>query len=139
MISSYNSESLNKTIRSDELSELSTEDLNALLGDLINAIKSIDAQINETIDLESRHGLASDNDWLRRAKTKRRICLQMAGGAERQLKEAGEVLPEGAYAERFQEAYTKHFEKILFEELGPALESIKKEAKELALNDLGHN
>ena len=45
----------------------------------------------------------------------------------------------GAYAERFQEAYTKHYEKILFEELGPDLETIKKEAKELALNDVGPN
>lgn len=139
MISSYNSESLNRTIRADELTELSTEDLNALLGDLIKAIKSIDEQINETIELEIKHGLSPDNDWLHRAKTKRRICLQLAGKTEKYLQGTDSVPAVGAYAERFQEAYTKHYEKILFEELGPDLETIKKEAKELALNDVGPN
>lgn len=130
MIPRFDSDSLGTRVCLNELDQFPAETLASLRDDVIKAVKDIDVQINETIALESRYGLTPDNDWLHRAKMKRRICLQFAIKIDKLLK--------GSEYISYQEAYAKHFEDILAEEIGPtSLERIKKEAKELALNDVG--
>lgn len=88
--------------------------------------------MSQAEEFQQSAGISPDEDWLHRAKKKRKICLDFAIKASAALR--------GRSGISFEEAYQKRLDEILCEELDPAtVDRIKKEAKELALDDVGRN
>ena len=129
----FRSKDLGRVVSLAEVDSLDASDQKLLYEELIEAVTSIDSTIKEIGGLEKRSGIRTDSDWLHRAKKKRRICLEFAAKLNTIL--GGSEAPTVTY----EEAYKKHLREILSEELGPILETIEKEAAELARADVGRD
>ena len=124
----FNSQSLNRSVLSSELQQLSPQDLDKLKTELLSCIEEISTSLTEISSFEKRHGYASDEEWQHRAKKKLRISTQFAAKIE--------AFEKGAPVS-YKQAYEKRFLQILSEELDPvSLERIQDEAAELARSDV---
>jgi len=127
----FKSKNLDREVFLSELYDLPLNEQKLLYEEAIESINGIDSSIKEISRLEKQSGVSGDTDWLHRAKKKRRICLEFAAKLNTFIN--GAETPKVSY----EEAYKKHFHRILLEELGPDLERIEAEAAELARTDMG--
>jgi len=129
---SFRSKSLEKDVPLHLVHELPVSELQSLYDETVETIRSIDHDVSQAEEFQQSAGISPDEDWLHRAKKKRKICLDFAIKASAALR--------GRSGISFEEAYQKRLDEILCEELNPAtVDRIKKEAKELALDDVGRN
>lgn len=125
----FNSKLLRRAVRSDEILDLTSEDLKTLKTELFDAIEGINKALSDMKTFQTRHGYAPDEDWEHRAKLKLRICTQFAA----KIEAAGTDAPALSY----KDAYIQRLHEILAEELDPkSLEKIEQEASELARMDV---
>lgn len=123
----FHSKDLDRSVTSDEIPNLSSEDIEILRSELLDCIKSINKSLSEVSSFQQRHGFPGDQDWQHRAKKKLMVCTHFAAKIE--AFEVGDPVV-------FKDAYEKRLREILLEELGPVtLEKIEKEAAELARED----
>lgn len=129
---SFKSKSLEKDVPLSLLHELPASELQLIYNETIETIKSIDQDISEAESFQKSAGISPDQDWIHRAKKKRKICLDFA------IKSSAALRGESSLS--FEEAYQRRLDQILSEELNPTtLANIKKEAHELALEDVERN
>ena len=123
----YNSNSLDRSVLTTELPELSPQDLRKLTDELFDCINEITTSLQEVADFEGKHGYEPDTEWCYRAKKKLRISTQFAAKIEAMNK----PLPRS-----HEELYQDHFLRILLEELGPvSLKKIQAEASVIARSE----
>lgn len=128
----FNSKALKRSIHSDDISELSVEDLSQLKTELFDCIEGINQSLAEMSQFQQKHGLPADEDWQHRAKKKLRICTQFAAKIEALAND----MPPLSY----KDAYIRRLHEILVEELDPnSLDKIESEAAELARLDVERN
>jgi hypothetical protein len=123
----YNSNSLGRSVLTEELPNMQPQELRKFYDELISCIDEITTQIEEVSSFETKYGHKPDQQWEYRAKKKLRISMQFATKVEA----INKPLPK-SYDQRYQD----HFMRILLEELGPtALKKIQAEASTIARSE----
>jgi len=138
----FNSKSLNRTVRMDELADLTKSELYRFNGELVIATRSMENALYDALQQEIKTGQPLDSDWVHKIRKKMGICNAfrsnavqlMNGPAKAEILEVRRPEPDNALVTQLAEV---KFEELLIEEIGERLfRELQHEAIELALEDL---
>lgn len=138
----FNSKSLNRTVRMDELADLTKSELYRFNGELVIAARSMENALSDALQQEIKTGQPLDSDWVHKIRKKMGICNAfrsnavqlMNGPAKAEILEIRKPEPDNALVTQLAEV---KFEELLIEEIGERLfRELQHEAIELALEDL---